>query len=310
MSQNEYTLPDSQGGVYRAEDNDRAKAIASWNAGSGDPPETVAYMKKLDLLAGLLVMRNAPNNGWITLANWTGDKLIWLHTQIKGLATLQAPAIEDKLVIFDASADENKSILLPDFWKVVDGFTELTTPDGAADFVVVYDASAGEVRKVKVATLRGVTSYTPVNTTSGAAIDFINIPVGAKKITVMSAGVSLSGTNDLLVQIGDAGGIEATDYVSNSNNLNQASGSSGATSELGFVVRCGVATHALHGNLELTLQDAANNTWTSSHVMRRSDDSICGGGGSKSLSGVLTRLRLIPDGGDTFDGGSVNILIE
>jgi hypothetical protein len=49
--------------------------------------------------------------------------------------------------------------------------------------------------------------------TSGTSIDFTGIPAGAKRITVMFSGVSLSGSASYLFQLGDAGGFETTGYV-------------------------------------------------------------------------------------------------
>ena len=147
-------------------------------------------------------------------------------------------------------------------------------------------------------------------TTSGTEFDFTGIPSWARKITVMFSGVSLGGTNSVLVQIGDAGGLETSGYTSTSNNLNQASSSGGASSTSGFVARLGNATDTLSGNMVLALVDPANNTWTSSHSMHRSSGTICVGGGDKSLSDTLTQLRVTRTGSNTFDAGVVNILIE
>lgn len=51
-------------------------------------------------------------------------------------------------------------------------------------------------------------------TTSGIAVDFTGVSSTANCITVAFEGVSLSGTDDLLVQIGDSGGVETTGYLS------------------------------------------------------------------------------------------------
>lgn len=54
---------------------------------------------------------------------------------------------------------------------------------------------------------------TQQTTTSGTAITFSSIPAGVRKIHVMFSGVSTSGTSDLLIQIGDSGGVENTGYL-------------------------------------------------------------------------------------------------
>jgi hypothetical protein len=50
-------------------------------------------------------------------------------------------------------------------------------------------------------------------TTSGTSKDFTDIPSWVKKITVVFSGVSLSGTAQLLVQLGTSGGLQTTSYT-------------------------------------------------------------------------------------------------
>ena len=54
---------------------------------------------------------------------------------------------------------------------------------------------------------------TPATTTSGTAIDITSIPSGTKYIVLSLYGVSTSGTSNLIVQIGDSGGIETSGYT-------------------------------------------------------------------------------------------------
>lgn len=137
-------------------------------------------------------------------------------------------------------------------------------------------------------------------TTSGTEFDFTSIAAEARRITIMFNGVSLDGTDNLLIQIGDSGGIETTGYVSGSVSLSSTSG---------FLVSAAAAARALSGHMVLTLKDAANNEWISSHSVWNTATGV-GGGGHKELSGTLDRVRLTRTGTDTFDAGSVNILIE
>ena len=62
----------------------------------------------------------------------------------------------------------------------------------------------------------GYTLGTPVATTSGTSIDFTGIPAGVKQIIISFNEVSTSGTSTKMIQIGDAGGIETTGYLSQS----------------------------------------------------------------------------------------------
>jgi len=155
---------------------------------------------------------------------------------------------------------------------------------------------------------RLLTSATAQATTSGTSKDFTGIPSWAKRITVMFSGVSTSGTNAPLVQLGDSGGIEATGYTAT------ASDSGGRLSEsTGFPVARGVGTgDFMTGVLQLSLLDAATNTWAAmGNSTRTNSVNTYFLSGSKSLSATLDRVRFTTIGGtDTFDAGSVNILYE
>ena len=146
-------------------------------------------------------------------------------------------------------------------------------------------------------------------TTSGTAIDFTGIRAGAKRITVMFAGVSTNGTSVIIVQLGDAGGIEATGYVGTTVDLDSTP-TSGVLST-GFIIKDTTVAAEVHdGRMVFTLEDAANNTWAcSSLVGAGSNIGLCAG--TKSLSAPLDQIRLTTAGGvNTFDAGAVNILVE
>lgn len=145
-------------------------------------------------------------------------------------------------------------------------------------------------------------------TTSGTAFTF-NIPAGVRRITVQFVGVSLSGTDDLLVQLGDAGGTEVTGYVSSSANINNTAVTV-SNSTAGFVVRVNTAADTVSGTMVLTLVDAATFQWVSSHSGKRSTTTVISGGGDKALSAELTTITLTRTGTDTFDAGAVNVLYE
>ncbi len=66
----------------------------------------------------------------------------------------------------------------------------------------------------------------------------------------------------------------------------------------------------MNGHMVLTLVDPTNNTWVSSHHAAASSSSASVGGGTKSLSGTLTQLRIKNITANTFDAGAVNVLLE
>ena len=149
------------------------------------------------------------------------------------------------------------------------------------------------------------TLATAVPSTSGTSIDFTSIPSWVKRITVMFAGVSLSGTSSVLVQIG-AGGVTTSGYSSGSFQQDADS-----TSTAGFIVRGASASDNLHGRMEISVLNSATYVWTENHGCFRSGGVSVAGGGSVTLAGVLDRVRITTvNGTDTFDAGSINILYE
>ena len=152
-----------------------------------------------------------------------------------------------------------------------------------------------------------VKSGTAVASTSGTSIDFTSIPSWVKRITVMFNGVSGSVTSNLLIQIGDSGGVEITGYTSGASSR-----IGDVTSSSGFILTYQVdAVGSTQGNIVLTLQDAANNTWALTGGLYTSGRSNSLSAGVKSLSATLDRIRITTvNGTDTFDAGSINILYE
>ena len=158
------------------------------------------------------------------------------------------------------------------------------------------------------------TKTTPVSgteqaTTSGTSKDFTSIPSWAKIITVQFIGVSVDASSDIIVQIGDSGGIETTGYLgaawtSNTNNQNYTDGFSPAA-----VIN---AATVIHGTMTISLENGTANTWVASSQVAFSDSaSMSFGSGSKSLSAALDRVRITTQGGTAnFDAGSINILYE
>ena len=154
----------------------------------------------------------------------------------------------------------------------------------------------------------GPTLGTPVASTSGTAIDFTSIPAGTKSITIACSGVSTTGSSRVIVQIGDAGGIESSGYLGTAVRTGIAE----VNPTDGF--GCGAdfgASVTFQGIAHLILLDAATFTWVYSAKMGRHDTYTLQGAGAKSLSAELDRVRITTQGGsNTFDAGKINIQYE
>ena len=183
--------------------------------------------------------------------------------------------------------------------------TNLKNPSsGSNNIVLAADGS------ITVSALQGgITSGTAVASTSGTSIDFTSIPSWVKRVTVMFSGVSVSGTSGLLIQVGDAGGIEATGYLGSS--CTATSGGNGNTNyTTGYGIRATSSSDVVQG--VLIINNLTGNLWVASGTFSKSNnsDSIVTAG-DKTLSGTLDRVRITTvSGTDTFDAGSINIAYE
>ena len=173
---------------------------------------------------------------------------------------------------------------------IINGSAGLTTNSGA-----VYD---------------GIQSATAVSA-SGTSVDFTSIPSWVKRITVMFSGVSMSGTSNLLFQLGDSGGVETTSYATGYSAFSTTSLTS-ATETTGFRIAPGssAAAQTLSGIIIFTY--AGSNLWVGSGSLNRTDSGSGGFcNGSKTISDTLTQVRVTTvNGTDTFDAGTINILFE
>ena len=181
--------------------------------------------------------------------------------------------------------------------------TTAVTVDGSGNMVVTGTLSAsGGVSG-------GIRSGTAVASTSGTSIDFTGIPSGVKRITVMLNGVSLSGSSNILIQIG-SGSFSTSSYASSSATAVNAGATSGFASTAGFIGAIASAGNIIYGNYSIVNITAT--TWLSNHSFGFAVGAASSGGGvSPSLSGSIDRIRITTvNGTDTFDAGSINLLWE
>jgi len=151
-----------------------------------------------------------------------------------------------------------------------------------------------------------LTSGTAVASTSGTSIDFTSIPSWVKRITVMFNGVSTVTTSNYLIQIG-SGSISNTGYTSLVAFTGSGIGKVASTS--GFICVSAVGSQSWSGQLIITL--VSGNVYVQSGCLADGADYTETSGGTKTLSGVLDRVRITTVGGtDTFDAGSINIQYE
>ncbi len=161
-----------------------------------------------------------------------------------------------------------------------------------------------------VAGAYALTSGTAVASTSGTSIDFTSIPSWVKRITVMFSDVSTNGTSEYLIQIGTSAGIQTTNYLGQATYVGVST--AGVNFSSGFLVRSDDAVEVSHGMATLCLLNSATGLFVMSYATGHSNENYMAiGAGSKTLSGILDRVRITTvNGTDTFDAGSINILYE
>jgi hypothetical protein len=157
-----------------------------------------------------------------------------------------------------------------------------------------------------------VTRSTAVSTTSGTSVSFTSLPSWVKRISIHLSGVSLSGTDDLLVRLSTGGTFAATGYSSGANYTDgvAATVGIGTRSTVGYAISVGVSTNIQTGTYTFT--NITGNIWVGTYVgVYDNDTRYCAyGAGKVTLSGTLDGIRLLPTGSNTFDAGTVNITYE
>jgi hypothetical protein len=295
-----------------------ASTIAVANGGTGVTTSTGTGNVVLSASPALTGTPTAPN-----AANGTST------TQIATTAFVNAAVTNATSALGTMSTQNANNVTITG--GSITGITDLTVADGGtgtstftANSVVLGNGTSALNSNMiapgtsgNVLTSNGTTWTSAVpgpvlgtaqSTTSGTAFNFTGLPSTVKRIIISFNDVSLDGSDFVLVQIGDAGGVETTGYVSTSNNVNDAGGSGASSSTSGYVMRNGGSGTSITGQMTLTNIDG--NTWISSHVARFSTIQSLFGGGNKTLSDVLTQVRITRTGSDSFDAGAVNIMYD
>jgi hypothetical protein len=73
MAQHDYIIANQSGAAFRSDLNNGLAAIVSQNSGAAQPSTTYAYQTWADTTTGLMKIRNAANNAWITLWRLDGQ---------------------------------------------------------------------------------------------------------------------------------------------------------------------------------------------------------------------------------------------
>lgn len=172
--------------------------------------------------------------------------------------------------------------------------------DQAADDWLLQDFT------LPVAPINGahLTTTAAIATTSGTTHDFTGLPDYIRRLTLTFGAVGTDSATELLVQLGDASSFETSGYISSSG----FESSDLELSTAGFVILRVAASDINRGHMVITRADTLD--WISSHTMYLDTTGRnCKGGGSKTLTGTLTRVRLTTEAG-LFDEGQITLHYE
>jgi hypothetical protein len=183
------------------------------------------------------------------------------------------------------------------------GFT-LPSGNGTADQALVTNGSG----TLSFADRGRMVLETAQASTSGTEVDFTGIPSWVKRVTVMFSGVSTNGSSLVQVQAG-AGSVTTSGYVSSVTSTTATPVNSGNITSGFVVIGQGSAGATISGQLVVT--NVTGNVWCAGLAAMASGVVALCGGGNVTLSGTLDRLRITTvNGTDTFDAGSINLLLE
>ena len=143
---------------------------------------------------------------------------------------------------------------------------------------------------------------------SGTAVDFVGIPEGVKRITVMFDGVRTNGTSHVVAQLG-SGSIETSGYVCGAGAV-VGTDARASTYTTGFGTYAASAADFRHGCMNIS--KITDNKWmVDGTINANGTNNAISVAGSKSLSGALGRVRITTlNGTDQFDAGTINISWE
>lgn len=163
----------------------------------------------------------------------------------------------------------------------------------------VITATAGNVMSIQASS---------VATTSGTTADFTGIPSWVKKIKLIISEVKVSGTGNILVQIGNASlGIQTSGYTSQYNAFNNSPGGVAVTNGV-QITGNSASTYSWNSIVEMI--NVSGNSWVVNGTAMTTIAAVTAiFSGSRTMTAALDRVRVTVTSGG-FTAGSVNIIYE
>ena len=175
----------------------------------------------------------------------------------------------------------------------------------AAGLALLDDADAAAQRTTlglgALATQSIVSNGPAVITAAGAAnYSFTGIPAGVNEFKLSMDGVSLSGTNDLMIRLGPSAGLATTGYVCSTSVPGASAQATG-----GFIMYLRNAAIAVSGVLTFVRFEGTNKWSVSCGFVRGADAGVTAG--SVTLSGELSQVQILASSSDNVDAGQIGL---
>ena len=199
--------------------------------------------------------------------------------------------------------------------KIVDGVITYAKMISSA-FASVADIIAGTASKIVDAATAKITLLVQMvddgSVGTGTTKD-ITIPTGVKRVTLHLAGVSLNATDNMLVRLGDSGGISSTGYTGSITGLGASTLATVAqgTTGISFANTSQGATTLYSGSIifEKTLE--STHSWSIKGHLSSGGSAQYLFHGNKTLTNELSTIRLTSfSGTSTFDAGTLSHTFE
>jgi hypothetical protein len=151
----------------------------------------------------------------------------------------------------------------------------------------------------------------PSKPMAGTAIEFLNVPSWAKRVTLMFAAMQINGVGRIIAQLGSASGFDTTalTYFGSAAQISGAAVGGSALFSTGFDLTGGdvAAVTTLNGRIVFELLTAAPVRWVAaSNVGYNNGAAAAFGGGYHLVPGTLDRVRLTTIAGSAaFTGGGL-----
>lgn len=200
------------------------------------------------------------------------------------------PSGSGTIIVESPNTNSNRTVTLPDATTTLVGTDATQT--------LTNKTISGSTVQGGALTLMTVKAWNWNSLSTNTFLDFDAIPSWVKRITVVLDRVSLSGTDNLLVQLGTSSGYVVTGYVGSSTSVSSTSG---------MIIGAATATREITGLMTICLLTGTR--WVSDHSVTYVSN-VFNGGSMVDVGGVLDRLRLTVTTTNTFDGGTVNVIYE